>query len=95
MNAKDFMTKMPDLDVLDAMTITVIATEAFLSVLTVDDPPSKEIARGVVLLYDQLLQRVKPLLPRTPEMQHVFDGIAQAERLASAIRELDGLPRKI
>ncbi|PYQ25652.1 MAG: hypothetical protein DMF56_27035 [Acidobacteria bacterium] len=91
-----------NLDQHDAMTVTIVATDAFLAVTTATGglsgglvdarelPP--EVMRGVVLMYDAMMRRVKPLLPRTPAMQHVFDAIDQVERVSAAIREASGMP---
>jgi hypothetical protein len=85
--------QMPELDATDAMIITVVVVEAFIS-LPIDDMP-RDTARGVALLAEAILARIKPLLPQTDGMLHVFNGIAQVERTAAMIREFNGLPRKI
>ncbi len=81
----------PPLDTLDAMTIALVATEAFSSL-----PPdlSPDLARGALLMYDQLMQRVKPLLPDRPELAHVFAGIETARKVANSVRRLDGVPEQ-
>ena len=80
----------PTLDTLDAMTITLVLTEAFCSIDLHDLPHMQ--ARGALLLYDAVLRRVKPLLPNTPEMAHIFQTINTCERVAAQIRELAGMP---
>ncbi len=83
----------PELTEYDAMIMVLVAVEGFLSLPW--DEMSRDTKRGAALLFDQLLQRAKPLLRQTPEMAHVFAGIAQAERLADAIRQVEGAPRRI
>ncbi len=80
----------PPLDAADAMTITIVAAEAFSSLPEL----SPELARGALLLYDQIMQRVKPLLPDTPAMAHVFAGIETARQIANQVRRLDGVPEQ-
>ena len=83
----------PPLDIIDAMTIIIVAVEAFLSLPFEDMSP--DMKRGAVLFYDQLLQRVKPLLPQTPALGPALDAIEQAETVADAIRRHTGLGRRM
>ena len=77
------------LDAHDAMTITIVATDAFVAV---SNALPHQTMQGVVLLYDAIMRRVKPLLPQTDAMQHVFDAIRRVEETAAAVRGADGLP---
>jgi hypothetical protein len=82
------MTGPATFDGYDAMTVTVAATEALLSLDWA--ALGLEQRKGAVLLYDQIMQRMKPALPTTLGA-HIFEAIAVGERLAAAIRAADGL----
>lgn len=80
-----------DLDQADAMTVAIVVTDAFTT-LDVNGGGVPDLARGAVLLYDAILRRIEPLLPRdNPGMKHVFDAIAQARATADGVRRLHGL----
>ena len=78
--------EIPLLDGTDAMVVTIVATEAMVSLSWHDLTPDQ--ARGVVLLFDAIMQTVTPLLPRfdSPEMAHVKQAMARAHQLADAIK---------
>jgi hypothetical protein len=78
------------IDEADAMMGCILATEIFLS-LPFDVMPLQQRA-GAVLFYETFMRRIKPKLPRTPALQHVFASIAQAEGVAAHIRRVAGLP---
>lgn len=77
----------------DAMMLTIVMVEAFLSL------PWQEMTvehqRGALLLFDQVLGRATPLLPRTPAMAHVFAGIETARGVANRIRATVQAPARI
>lgn len=78
------------IDANDAMTIVIVASNAWVS-LPMDDLPA-EMRQGVILLYDAIVRQIKPQLPREGAMQHVFDLIAGCERTSADIRKRLGLP---
>jgi hypothetical protein len=84
----------PILDVVDALAVTMVATQAFTSLPF--DECSSEVLRGAVLFYDSVMQRVLPVLKgaygRDPHMRHVFDLIENTRQLAAAVRDRAGLP---
>lgn len=73
---------------LEAMIAGLVLNEAFMSI-PLDRLPV-EVTHGVVLLFDTMLQRLRPLLPGdVPE----FHATATAARQTAAIiRERYGLP---
>lgn len=84
----------PELDVVDALVVTMVATQAFASFPS--DECSPEMLRGAVLFYDAVMQRVLPVLRREfhrdPNMRHIFELIENSRLLAAAARERAGLP---
>ncbi len=84
------MTEKPKLDEYGAMAVLLTAMDAFTSLDWERVPPLER--RGVVLLLDAILHQTKPFLRETPEMQHVFNGMANIERVAAAIRHVVDLP---
>lgn len=71
----------------DAVVITIAAVEAFASVQMDWTSLSHEEQRGVVLLFEQIISRMKPLLPRVPETSEIFTMIATVEAVVKKARQ--------
>jgi len=78
----------------DAMIVALVTVEAFCSLPSTDEMP-QEVGRGTLLLFEAIMSRIKPLLPKTDEFQHVHLGIRNAEVVADLMCQVYGWPRKI
>jgi hypothetical protein len=74
----------------DALIIMMVASDALMSLDFVEMPA--EAGAGACMLYDQMMARVAPLLPRGVEMDHVFSLINSARATANAFRVRHGIP---
>lgn len=82
----------PPLDDTDAMTITIVAINALASL---PDELTHDQKLGARFYFDTLMQAVKPHLPQTPALAHIFTLIADNERLIAAVRARLGAPARI
>ena len=82
----------PEIDITpsEAMVIAIVATEGFSSLDTAEMPP--ELLRGVVLLYEAIVRRIEPLLPRDADMDHVLVAIGHVKAIPVTVRERYHLP---
>lgn len=69
---------------MDAMIVTLHTVEAFMSLPW--EQMSKDQQQGALLLYDQLLSTVKPLLPRDSKMTNVLASIERSRCVANTVR---------
>jgi len=74
----------------EAMVVAIVATEAFSSLDTSSMPP--ELLRGVLLLYEAMVRRIEPQLPKDTDMAHVRDAITKVKALAISVRSRYDLP---
>jgi hypothetical protein len=76
----------------DAMTIMMVVSEALMSVQIETLTP--DAAAGVCLLYDRIMSRIEPLLPRDPELAHIFSLLNTVRATANAYCEIHNLPTR-
>jgi hypothetical protein len=69
------------------MIATIVVVEEFTDLPW--SSMSTEQKQGALLLFNAVMTRVEPLLPHTPDMAHVFDGIAKARNIAAAVMQLN------
>lgn len=87
-------TELPiNIDETDAMTIAVVATDAFVSVhAQCAASATPEVKRGAVLLYEAIIRRIEEKLPTGPEVQYIHEAFARAKTTAALVRDVHGLP---
>ena len=78
----------PTLTQRDAVMILLVASDAFAGLIDSRQEGQPEDI-GIVLLYDAIIQRVRPLLSATTELDTLF---AHSSHLSAKIREVAGLP---
>ena len=76
-----------------AMLFIVYTSESFWSLPW--DQMTLEQQTGVILFLENSLMRAMPLIPRIPEMQHVFDAVEQMRKISGAIREFYDIEKKV
>ena len=87
------MTDLFPIDEIDAMTIAVVACESFVSLPFSD--MNQEQAQGALLLFEGIMNRVEPKLPKNDKTEFLTTMISKARATADRTRAVYGLPPRV